>query len=98
MALSIFLVFFYLTDKISEGFIKKNYIKELCQKSLENIFNFAEFPMHAEKDHLCSYKNSANQTSSFISSKVVYFKKHLVSNIAPQRMKFPLPLNIPNHF
>ena len=37
--------------------------------------------MHVEKDYFC-FKNSTNQTFTLISSKVVYFKKHLVS-IAP---------------
>ena len=50
---------------------KKDCIKELCK-----TLNYVEFHIHAEKDNLCFYKNSANQTLIFISSKVVYFKKH----------------------
>ena len=36
--------------------------------------SYVKFRIHAEKDLLCFYKNSANQTSIFISSKVVYFR------------------------
>ena len=36
-----------------------------------------EFRKHAEKYHLCFYKNSANEIFTFISSKLVYFNKHL---------------------
>ena len=38
-----------------------------------------EFYIHAEKDHLCFYKNSTNQTFAFIRSKVAYFNKYLTS-------------------
>ena len=36
--------------------------------------SYVKFRIHAEKDRLCFYKNSANQTLIFISSKVVYFR------------------------
>ena len=38
-----------------------------------------EFRIHAEKDYYCFYKNSTNQTFTFISSNVVYFKKYLTT-------------------
>ena len=40
-----------------------------------------EFRIHAEKDHICFYKNPTNQTFTFVSSKVVYVKKHRISHI-----------------
>ena len=50
-----------------------------CVKNHSKIFlNYVEFRTHAEKDHLCFYRNSC-QTFIFASSKVVYFKKHLLS-------------------
>ena len=52
-----------------------------------------EFHIHTEEDHLCFCKNSTNQTFALISSKLVYFKKHLTSR-GPLEVKFPLPLNI----
>ena len=39
--------------------------------------DYAEFGIHASKDHLCVYKNSENETFTLISIKVAYFKKHL---------------------
>ena len=38
-----------------------------------------EFHIHPEKGHVYFYKNSTNQTFTFISSKVVYFKKYHTS-------------------
>ena len=34
--------------------------------------------MHAEKNHLCFYKSSANQTFTFVSCKVAYIKKQAI--------------------
>ena len=59
-------------------------MKELCKKSFEK--KYVQFRIHAEKDHLCFYKNFTNQAFIFISSKLVYFKK---------KWKFPLSLNAP---
>ena len=36
--------------------------------------NYVKFHLHTEKDNLYFYKNSTNQTLTFISSKAVYFK------------------------
>ena len=60
---------------------KKNSIKELCKKSFENFLNYVEFRIHTEKKS--SLQNSTNQTFIFMSSKVVYFNKHLAST-APE--------------
>ena len=49
--------------------MKKNYIKKLCEKSLEN--KLCEILHTLEKDHLCLNKKSINQTFNFISSKIV---------------------------
>ena len=38
-----------------------------------------EFRINAEKDHLCYYKNSTNQTFTLIRSKTVYFNKYLTT-------------------
>ena len=46
--------------------------------------------LYTEKDHICFYKNSTNQTLTHISKKVVYFKKHPhISSIAPLQNKVP---------
>ena len=57
---------------ILENFIKKNCIKQLCKNYLKT--NYVKSRIHSEKDHLCFYKNSTNQTLTFTSSKVVYFR------------------------
>ena len=53
---------------------------------------------HALKTYLCFYKNSTIQTFTLISSKVVYFKKHItyLAYLNPREMKCPLPLNVSN--
>ena len=43
------------------------------------IWKYAKFHIHAEKDQICFYKNSTDQTFIFTSSKVVNFRS--VSNI-----------------
>ena len=59
---------------------KRTEIKN-CIKNLFKIFliQFCGNPYTSRKNHLCFYKNSTNQTFTFISNKVVYFKKHLAS-------------------
>ena len=65
-----------------------------CVKSYLKI-NCMEFCIHTEKDHLCFHKNSAYQISTFINSKVVYFKKHLTYQVYhPLETKFPQPLKV----
>ena len=46
-----------------------------CVKNLSKI-KYVEFRIYALKDHLYFYKNSTNQTFSFICNKVIYFEKH----------------------
>ena len=59
---------------LEHAHMKQNYNKELCKNHFK--MKYAEFHIHTQKDHLCFSKNSPNQTF-LISSKVVYFKKHL---------------------
>ena len=48
------------------------------------------------KKIISAYKNSTNQTFTYISSKQVNFKKQLACKVQhPEEMKFPLPLNVP---
>ena len=76
---------FYLNEKT---FIKKNCIKKLEKNHLKiSLIIYVELHIYTEKDHLCFYKNSGNQTFTFISSKLVYFSKH-VTSIAPLGNKF----------
>ena len=57
--------------------------------------NNGEFCIHAEKDHQCFYKNSTNQTFTFIKSKLVYFKKYRTNQVQHlEETKFLLPLNV----
>ena len=42
------------------------------------IWKYVEFRKHAEKDHLCFYKISINQTLTFISSKIDYFNNSYI--------------------
>ena len=58
--------------------LEQTALKSCVKISYENFLNYVEFRIHAEKDHLCFYKNSY-QTFTFASSKVVCFKKHLLS-------------------
>ena len=52
--------------------------------------------LHAHrKDNFCFYKYFTNQTFTFISSKVVYVKKHLAYQLYHlEKANFLLPLNI----
>ena len=45
------------------------------------LINHAELRMRTENVNLCFYKTSTNQTFTFISSTVVYFKKHLAYQV-----------------
>ena len=69
------------------NWINKNWIKKLCKSHLK--INYVEFPY--------AHKNSRVQAFTFINSKVVYFKKHLISSTGTQETKFPLPLNVSYH-
>ena len=60
-------------------FMKKNCIKELWKNHFKMFLNYAEFRI--KKDNLCFYKTFTNQIFPFISSKVVYFKKHLAYQV-----------------
>ena len=64
---------------ILQDFYKKMIILRNCAKNHHSI-SCVESPIFEESDQLCLYKNLANQAFSFISSKVVYFKKHLAIN------------------
>ena len=44
--------------------------------------------LHAQMNHLCFCKNSSSRIFTFISRKLVYFKKYLAYQ------EFPLPLNV----
>ena len=89
-----FFLHFYLTEKHQicilywKIFIKKRTTLNNCLKNYLKIFsiNYVECHVNTKKDHLCFHENSTIQTFIFISSKVVYFKKHLVS-IAPLENK-----------
>ena len=68
----------------------KNYVKNYLK------INSVEFRIHVLKNHLCFYKNSTIQTLTFISSKIVYFKKYLAyQTLHPSKGKFSLLLNVP---
>ena len=71
-------------------------LKNSVKSHLKIFVNNVVISIHVEKNHLCLYKISANQTFTFISSKVVYFKKHFAYQVQHlQGMKFPLQLHIP---
>ena len=61
-----------------ENFYKKRIVLNNSVKNHLKI-KYVKLHIHAEKDHICFYKNSTNQSFTFISSKVVYFRS--VSNI-----------------
>ena len=70
-------------------------LKNSVKSHLKIFVNHVVISIHIEKNHLCFYKISGNQTFTFISSKVVYFKKHVAYHVQHlQGMKFPLPLHI----
>ena len=71
-------------------------LKNSVKSHLKIFLNNVVISIHAEKNNLYFYKISANQTFTFISSKVVYFKKHLANQVQHlQGMKFSLPIHIP---
>ena len=70
---------FYLTENHQICiFYQKTFTKTNC---IKDKLNYAELYIHAEKNSLCFYKNSGNQSFTFINSKVVYFKKHLAYQV-----------------
>ena len=83
---------FILYQETSIRTVLKNSVKSHLKIFLNNVV----ISIHTEKNHLYFYKISTNQTFTFISSKVVYFKKHLAYQAQYlQGMKFSLPLDIP---
>ena len=82
----------------SRKLLQKRIVLNNCEKNHLKI-NYEKFHIYAEKDHIYFYKNSTNQTFTFISRKVVYLKNF--SNIKyskhPLETKFALPLNVPYH-
>ena len=82
---------------ILQDFHKKMILLRNCVKNHHSI-SYVESPIFEETDHLCFYKNLANQAVSFISSQIVYFRKHLAYQVQdPWETKFLLPLNAPYH-
>ena len=45
--------------------------------------NYVKFRIHAEKDHLCFYKNSTNQTLNLSAAKQFTSEASRISSIAP---------------
>ena len=43
--------------------------------------NCVKYHIHTENGPLCFNKKSTNQTFTFTSSKVIYFKKHLTQQV-----------------
>ena len=68
-----YIKFVSYTRKLLWNWIILNNRARNCVRNHLKI-SYVKFRIHAEKDLLCFYKNSANQTSIFISSKVVYFR------------------------
>ena len=58
----------FIARHLWKRIVLKNCVKNNWKKK------YVEFRIHAEKDHLCFYKKSTNQTFTFISSKLVFFK------------------------
>ena len=54
--------------------------------------NYVKFRIHYEKDHLCFYKISTNQTLTFISSKLVYFRSVSYIKYSTLKKRTALPL------
>ena len=98
---SIFYLFIFLKMSdlhlVPEGFDKKRTVWKGCVKNHLKIFLIILCGIpYTQKDHLCFYKNSTNQTFISNSSKVVYFRKHLSCQVQHlQKTTFPLPLNVP---
>ena len=59
--------------------IKKNDIKEQCEKSFEN--KLCVTLCRSTKNYLWFYKTSANEIYPFINSKVFYFKHHFACEV-----------------
>ena len=60
---------------------KKDFMEELCKNNLKIFLIKLCRILHARiKDNFCFYEDFTNQTFTFISSKVVYVKKHLEKN------------------
>ena len=81
-------VFFYLIEKtfglhlVPEDFYEKRIVWKNWVKIIWKYakLSYVEFRIHTEND-LCFCKSSANQTFTFMSSKLVYFKKHLAYQV-----------------
>ena len=71
-------------------------MKELCKNHLKIFLIKLCGILHAHrKDHFCFYKYFANQTFTFINSKVVYVKKHLAYHVYHlEKTKFLLSLSV----
>ena len=65
----------YTRRLLYKRIVLKSYVKNHLK------MNHMELLMHVEKDYLCFYENSTNQTLTFISNKVVYLKKHLAYKV-----------------
>ena len=78
-----FYLFILLTNIRLASYIKDFHEKAIvwknCVKMIWKYFylNHVEFCIQTVKNYLSFYKNSSNQTFTFIRSKLVYFKKHL---------------------
>ena len=72
----------------------KNCIKQLCKKSFEN--KLCKIP-HTHRKGLYAFINCTNQTLTFISSKVVYFKSISHIKYSTHRKGSALLLNVPYH-
>ena len=59
--------------------------------------NYIKSRTHTKEDNLHFYKNTTNQTLTFISSKRVYFKSVLNIEYSTHRKQTALPLNVPYH-
>ena len=91
LLLYIYLIFFtYLSHQKTSNFhlkLEDVYKKQLYQRTVEKIIwiysklNYVEFRIDAEKGDLCFCKIYTNQTFTPISSKIIYFKKHLAHEI-----------------
>ena len=71
-------------------------MEELCKNHLKIFLIKLCGILHAHrKDHFCFYKYFANQTFTFINSKVAYVKKHLACQVYHlEKPKFLLSLSV----
>ena len=90
LALNSIFLLFYLNEKyqicihlVPEDSNKKQIILKNCVKDHLKIFliRLCKIPYARRKMYLCFYKKSTNQTFAWISSKVVYIKKHLACQV-----------------